>query len=324
MYGTVSEYLPSYHSKGFPRLKRREEGIVKRHAAKRGTVPVLGAITLALLMAVPARSAPPPPSAAPPVIMSYATNEALNRVILPAQTPSFVGGQTPPLEVTPGNRFMKILVSHVALWEKADTGLAISSDQRKRFREILEKTRGEIIQSDALDLRLVQDFEAMLVERHLPAKELAALNARIGEVEGKEGMQFVTALKELQAVLSGPQIMTLKRLNEAALPTPDISITPAFMFADRMLSIRWQEAMKPPTSRNVRESLSLRYQKARKWLYSLAAEKTVSDRRVADLLASPFVDMEAFGELEKTAGPLEGKFWGTFLRVATLLSPPAR
>ena len=296
---------------------------MKTHALARWTFPVMGGAALALAFALPARSgtvhsAPPPP------LESYATDKALNRLVLPAQTPSFVGGQTPPMEVTPGNRFMGILVSHVALWEKADSGLAISSDQRRRFREVLLKAREKIIKSDAEDLRLVQLFEAMLVRTHLPAKKLAAANARIGEVEGKEGMQFVSALKELQAVLTGPQIMTLKRMNETVLPSSDVTVTSALMFADRMLSIRWQLAMKSPLSAKARESLSARYDKARNWLFSLAAEKTVSDRRVGDLLAKPFVDMEAFGELEKTAGPLEGRFWGTFLRIVTLLSPPAR
>ena len=281
----------------------------------------IGGAALALFSALPALAAPSPSHPALPTVAGFSTDDALNRVILPAQTPSFVGGQTPPLAVTPGNRFMEILVGHATLWEKPESGLAITSDQRHRLREILIRSRAAIIKSDAADLRLVQLFEAMLVETHVPQKKLAALNARIGEVEGKEGMQFVGALKEMQAVLSAPQIMTLRNLNETVLPSSNVSVSSALMFADRMLSIRWEKAMEETRSATARDNLARRYHKARNWLWSLAAEKTVSDRTVNDLLSMPFVDMEAFGELEKKAGPLEGKFWGTFLRVVTLLSP---
>ena len=297
-----------------------------RNLGTRWTFAIAGGFFLFLLTGSPVHAADTKGSPAlktPSPAGGFATFDSLNRIILPAQTPSYVGGQTPPLEVTPGNRFMGILVSHAALWEKAQTGLAITSDQRQRLRVILEKTRGALIKSDAVDLRLVQLFEAMLVRRRVPAKEIAALNARIGEVEGKEGMQFVGALKEMQAVLTAPQIQTLKQLNDTVLPSPNVSVTSALMFTDRMLSLRWQKLV-PSLPKKAREDLARRYAKARRWLWSLATEKTISDREVADILGKPFVDMQAFGEIEKTAGPLEGKFWGTFLRIVALLNPNAR
>lgn len=281
-----------------------------------------GGMALSALAMLPAQAAKVS-QAPPPSLGSFATDDALNRIILPAQTPSFVGGQAPPLEVTPGNRFMQVLVCHAALWGKADTGIALTSDQRARLVQILTRTRAAIIKSDAADLRLVQLFEAMLVRGHIPQKQLAALNVRIGEVEGKEGMQFVSALKEMQAVLTAPQIQTLRQKNETVLPSSNVSVTSALMFADRMLSLRWKTLV-PMLSKRSKEAMAARYRKARTWLWSLAAEKTVSDRNVKDLLDKPFVDMAAYETLEKTAGPLEGKFWGTFLRIVSLLSPAPR
>ena len=296
---------------------------VRRIVISRRTVGMGGGLLLVLMASLPVHGAGVKKGAVtPPSLGGYATDDALNRVVIPAQTPSFVGGQKPPMAVTPGNRFMRILVSHVALWESPETGLAISADQRKRFREILLKTRPELIRNDATDLRLVQLFEAFLVRKKVPEKRLHALNARIGEIEGKEAMEFLSALKELQAVLTAPQIQMLRQKNETELPSDNVSVSSALMFADRMLSIRWQRVMAGSLPAKSREGLARRYHKARNWLWSLAAEKTVSDRSVDDLLSKPFVDMEAFGEIEKKAGPLEGKFWGTFLRIVTLLQSP--
>ncbi len=249
-------------------------------------------------------------------------DETLNRVILPLETPSFAGGQIPPAEVTPGNRFMKILSEHLRLWQDDRTGLALSSDQKKALRSILVSTRSDLIGQDATDFRLVQLFEAALAEKDLPSADLEALNARIGEVEGREGQRFVSALKEMQAVLTEPQISTLKQKEEAILPSADISLTPALLFADRILALRWKILMERPLSGSWRSDLDLRYTKARNWLYSLASEKTVYDRKIDDVLSEPFVDMGRFIDLESKAGPLEAKFWGTFLRIVRLLSPP--
>lgn len=298
---------------------------VRRIDISRGKLGLCGGFLLVLMASFPVHAAEVKkgPITAPS-LGGYAVDDSLNRVVIPAQTPSFVGGQSPPMAVTPGNRFMQILVNHVALWESQKTGLAVSEDQRKRFREILGKVRPELIRSDATDLRLVQLFEALLVGKRVPEKRLHALNARIGEVEGKEAMQFLSSLKELQAVLTAPQIEMLRQRNRSALPSADVSVSSALMFADRMLSIRWQRVMEGSLSGPARETLARRYHKARNWLWSLAAEKTVSDRSVDDLLSEPFVDMEAFGEIEKKAGPLEGKFWGTFLRIVTLLQSPVR
>jgi len=249
-------------------------------------------------------------------------DNALNQVVLPLATPSFVGGQGPPMEVTPGNRFMKILSEHLRLWQDDRTGLALSSDQKSALRKILVSTRSDLIGTDATDLRFVELFEAALAEKDLPVAELDALNARIGEVEGREGMRFVAAIKEMQAVLTEPQINILKQKEELVLPSADISLTPALQFADRILALRWQLLMKRPLSDSARRDLDARYTKARDWLFSLASEKTVYDRKVDDLLHEPFVDMGRFYDLERKAGPLEVKFWGTFLRIVRLLSPP--
>ena len=252
-------------------------------------------------------------------------DDALNRIILPAQTPSFVGGQAPPLvEVTPGRRFMNVLVSHVALYQNPETGLGLGSDQKAKLRDILEKTRAELIKTDASDFRLVQLFEAALVQKSLPVAALRSLNVRIGEVEGREAGRFVSSLREIQAVLSEPQIATLKQKNVETMPSSDISVSSALSFADRMLAERWQITMHEGLSAKIRTDLAARYRKARNWLWTLAAEKTVSDRNVDDVLNAPFVDMAVLDSLEKKAGPLEGKFWETFLRIAVLLNLPPR
>jgi len=255
----------------------------------------------------------------------FGIDDSLNRVVIPAQTPSFVGGQEPPLmEVTPGNRFMKILVAHVALYQDSRTGLGLTDDQKARLRGILEKTRAELIKTDAADLRLVQLFEAALSKRVVPVPALRSLNVRIGETEGREAGRFVASLQEMQAVLSLAQISTLKQKNAEVLPSSDIAVSSALAFADRILAMRWQAAMARKMPSKARYDLAARYRKARVWLWSLAAEKTVSDRNVDDLLASPFVDMAKLDTLEKTAGPLEGRFWATFLRIVVLLNPPSR
>ena len=249
-------------------------------------------------------------------------DDALNQVILPLSTPSFAGGQRPPLEVTPGNRFMKVLLDHLRLWSDDRTGLALSADQKSRLRTLVVSTRSDLIGADAQDFRLVELFEAALVEKTLSPGALASLNTRIGEVEGKEGMRFVAALKEMQAILTEPQIEILRERGNAVPPVSDVSLTSAFTFADRMLALRWQILMARHLSPQTRSKIDRRYVKARNWLLSLAAEKTVYDRQVDDLLNQPFVDMEAFDDIERKAGPLEGKFWGTFLRIVRLLSPP--
>ena len=249
-------------------------------------------------------------------------DDALNQVILPLSTPTFTGGQRPPLEVTPGNRFMEVLLDHLRLWTDDRTGLALSSDQKTRLRSIVVSTRSDLIGADAQDFRLVELFEAALAEKTLSPGALASLNTRIGEVEGKEGMRFVAALKEMQAILSEPQIEILRQRANTVLPVSDVSLTSAFTFADRMLALRWQILMGRHLSPKTRAEVDRRYVKARNWLVSLAAEKTVYDRRVEDLLNQPFVDMGAFDDIERKAGPLEGKFWGTFLRIVRLLSPP--
>ena len=249
-------------------------------------------------------------------------DDSLNRVILPMELPSFAGAQTSPLAVTPGNQFMKILVDHLRLWTSERTGLALSSDQKKRLREIVVSTRADIIGTDAQDFRLVELFEAALAGKVLPSGALSSINTRIGEVEGREGMRFVAALKEMQAVLTEPQIDILRGQQNAVLPTSEISLTSAFLFADRILALRWKILMERPLPPATRSDIDRRYRKARNWLVSLAAEKTVSDRTIDDILNQPFVDMGAFDEAERKAGPLEGKFWGTFLRIVKLLSPP--
>ncbi|MGC8529915.1 MAG: hypothetical protein ACP5OP_06945 [Leptospirillia bacterium] len=249
-------------------------------------------------------------------------DDALNQVILPLSTPNFAGGQRPPLEVTPGNRFMKILLDHLRLWSDERSGLALSTDQKSRLRSIVLSTRSDLIEADARDLRLVELFEAALTEKRLSPGALASLNTRIGEVEGKEGMRFVNALKEMQAILNEPQIEILRQRKNVVLPVSDVSLTSAFTFADRMLALRWQILMESHLSPQTRAQIDHRYVKARNWLFSLAAEKTVYDRQVEDLLNQPFVDMGAFDDIERKAGPLEGKFWGTFLRIVQLLSPP--
>lgn len=254
----------------------------------------------------------------------YGIEDGLNRLVIPAQTPSFVGGQVPPLaEVTPGNRFMHILYDHGALYLNPGTGLGLSAGQRTRIRNILEEARTDLIKTDSQDLRLVQLFEAALVSKVVPMAALNAINMRIGGVEGRESVRFLSALRDLQGVLNEAQISSLRSLDDTRLPAPDIAITPALAFADRILAIRWRAAMDILRAPRERTALAARASKARKWLWTLAAEKTVSDRDVNDLLGSPFVDMARLDQVEKTAGPLEGKFWETFMRIVSLLNPPA-
>ncbi len=296
-------------------------------SAGRGVAGFMGGLALALSLWQPLPSGAATLNVSSPEKGHWGTSglaidDSLNRVILPLELPSFAGGQTPPLAVTPGNQFMKILVDHLRLWTSERTGLALSSDQKKRLREIVVSTRADIIGTDAQDFRLVELFEAALAGKVLPSGALSSINTRIGEVEGREGMRFVAALKEMQAVLTEPQIDILRGQQNAVLPTSEISLTSAFLFADRILALRWKILMERPLPPATRSDIDRRYRKARNWLVSLAAEKTVSDRTIDDILNQPFVDMGAFDEAERKAGPLEGKFWGTFLRIVKLLSPP--
>jgi hypothetical protein len=162
------------------------------------------------------------------------------------------------------------------------------------------------------------------MQKTIPVAALRSLNVRIGETEGREAGRFVSSLKEIQAVLNESQIATLKQKNADVLPASDTSVSSALAFADRILSLRWQMAMQKGFPEKTRIELAGRYRKARNWLWSLASEKTISDRNVGDVLDAPFVDMAKLDVLEKKGGPLEGKFWETFLRIAELLNSSPR
>jgi hypothetical protein len=260
--------------------------------------------------------------------MTWDEASSLSRWVVPFQTRSFVGVQgserEKPMTVTPGNRFMCILKEHV----REDFRLRkapLSSLQKKKMVHILVGARDRLIEKDAMDLALIQRFEAEVLTPSVDLAAVGRLNERIGAIEGEEGAIFLSSLKSLQGILSPDQKKALVEQNAVGIPSMKVDLSSAVFFADRILSIRWallsrEEGLSDSSTRN---RYLATYQKEREAINRLGTVMTIDNRREEDLLWSPLVDFRALSAQYRKAGPDEGGFWGELVKALGKLNPPA-
>ncbi len=216
---------------------------------------------------------------------------------------------------------MKILADHAVLWTRPENGLVFSSKQRARLRSLLAGARDALISSDAIDLRLRQLLEAELLRKRISPATLRSFRTRIEEVEGRERSRFVSVFTKMQGVLTSVQRLVLERTLRTPLPSSRISFPSAFFFAERLLALR-KGAIKGSTLPSLdQDDLVSRYQEARKRLFVLAAEKSMADRNLDDLLNRPLFDRPAFEALENADLYCSGRFWDAFFGIAALPGP---
>ena len=168
--------------------------------------------------------------------MSWDEATALSRWVIPFQTRGFVGVQGKERErtmtVTPGNRFLCILKEHAKRYFRLDAP-SLTDRQKKKIVRLLVHTRDRLIEKDALDLSLIQRFEAQVTTASVDVAALDRLNEQIGAIEGEEGAIFLTSMKSLQGILSSTQKKALLERNVAGIPSMKVDLSSAVFFADQ-------------------------------------------------------------------------------------------
>ncbi|EQD79737.1 hypothetical protein B1A_01575 [mine drainage metagenome] len=154
--------------------------------------------------------------------MSWEEAASLSRWVVPFQTRGFVGVQGSerdnPMTVTPGNQFLCILKDHAKRYFRL-AAPPLTDSQKKRVVRLLVRTRDSLIEKDALDLSLIQRFEAQVLTTSVDVAALDRLNEQIGAIEGEEGEIFLSSMKSLQGILTSAQKKhSLKRMLWGSLP----------------------------------------------------------------------------------------------------------
>ncbi len=259
--------------------------------------------------------------------MSWDEATALSRWVIPFQTRGFVGVQGKERErtmtVTPGNRFLCILKEHAKRYFRLDAP-SLTDRQKKKIVRLLVHTRDRLIEKDALDLSLIQRFEAQVTTASVDVAALDRLNEQIGAIEGEEGAIFLTSMKSLQGILSSTQKKALLERNVAGIPSMKVDLSSAVFFADRILSIRWNRLsrMEGLSDASIRKQYLAIYEKERASVTRLGIVMTINNRHEEDLLDRPVVDFSALSAQYRKAGPDEGAFWGELVKAIGKLNPP--
>ena len=259
--------------------------------------------------------------------MSWDEATALSRWVIPFQTRGFVGVQGKERErtmtVTPGNRFLCILKEHAKRYFRLDAP-SLTDRQKKKIVRLLVHTRDRLIEKDALDLSLIQRFEAQVTTASVDVAALDRLNEQIGAIEGEEGAIFLTSMKSLQGILSSTQKKALLERNVARIPSMKVDLSSAVFFADRILSIRWNRLsrMEGLSDASIRKQYLAIYEKERASMTRLGIVMTINNRHEEDLLDRPVVDFSALSAQYRKAGPDEGAFWGELVKAIGKLNPP--
>ena len=259
--------------------------------------------------------------------MSWDEATALSRWVIPFQTRGFVGVQGKERErtmtVTPGNRFLCILKEHAKRYFRLDAP-SLTDRQKKKIVRLLVHTRDRLIEKDALDLSLIQRFEAQVTTASVDVAAFDRLNEQIGAIEGEEGAIFLTSMKSLQGILSSTQKKALLERNVAGIPSMKVDLSSAVFFADRILSIRWNRLsrMEGLSDASIRKQYLAIYEKERASMTRLGIVMTINNRHEEDLLDRPVVDFSALSAQYRKAGPDEGAFWGELVKAIGKLNPP--
>jgi len=260
--------------------------------------------------------------------MSWDEATALSRWVIPFQTRGFVGVQGKERErtmtVTPGNRFLCILKEHAKRYFRLDAP-SLTDRQKKKIVRLLVHTRDRLIEKDALDLSLIQRFEAQVITASVDVSALDRLNEQIGAIEGEEGAIFLTSMKSLQGILSSTQKKALLERNVAGIPSMKVDLSSAVFFADRILSIRWNRLsrMEGLSDASIRKQYLAIYEKERASMTRLGIVMTINNRHEEDLLERPVVDFPALSAQYQKSGPDEGAFWGELVKAIGKMNPPA-
>lgn len=185
-------------------------------------------------------------------------------------------------------------------------------------------TRDRLIEKDALDLSLIQRFEAQVTTASVDVAAFDRLNEQIGAIEGEEGAIFLTSMKSLQGILSSTQKKALLERNVAGIPSMKVDLSSAVFFADRILSIRWNRLsrMEGLSDASIRKQYLAIYEKERASMTRLGIVMTINNRHEEDLLDRPVVDFSALSAQYRKAGPDEGAFWGELVKAIGKLNPP--
>lgn len=260
--------------------------------------------------------------------MTWDEASSLSRWVVPFQTRGFVGVQggerENPMTVTPGNRFLCILKEHAKRYFRLDAP-PLTDSQKKRIVRLLVHTRDRLIEKDALDLSLIQRFEAQVVTTSVDVAALMRLNEQIGAIEGEEGGIFLSSMKSLQGILSSSQKNGLMERNVVEIPSMRVDLSSAVFFADRILSIRWNLLSRAEglSDASTRKKYLLIYQKERAEVTRLGIAMTINNRHEEDLLDRPVVDFSTLSAQYQKSGPGEGAFWGELVKALGRLNPPA-
>jgi hypothetical protein len=260
--------------------------------------------------------------------MSWEEASSLSRWIVPFQTRGFVGVQGSewdnPMTVTPGNQFLCILKEHAKRYFRLDAP-PLTDSQKKRIVRLLVRSRDRMIEKDALDLSLIQRFEAQVVMASVDVTALERLNEQIGAIEGEEGRIFLSSMKSLQGILSSVQKKGLIERNVVEIPSMMVDLSSAVFFADRILSIRWNLLSRTEglSDASTRKKYLLTYQKERAEITRLGISMTINNRHEEDLLERPVVDFSALSAQYQKSGPDEGAFWGELVKAIGKMNPPA-
>jgi len=260
--------------------------------------------------------------------MTWNEAASLSRWVVPFQTRGFVGVQGSEREnamtVTPGNQFLCILKEHAKRYFRLESP-SLTDIQKKKMVRLLVRSRDRLIEKDALDLSLIQRFEARVVTPSVDVSAMDRLNEQIGAIEGEEGEIFLSSMKSLQGILTSAQKKTLVEKNVVGIPSMKVDLSSAVFFADRILSIRWNLLSRADGLSDVstRNRYLATYQKERASMTRLGIAMTINNRHEEDLLDRPVVDFAALSKQYQKAGPDEGDFWGELVKALGKLNPPA-
>lgn len=207
----------------------------------------------------------------------------------------------------PGRRAIRVLARHSALWETPRLGLGLSSGQRRRIRRIIRSTRAAMIASATEDLRLRELFESSLLSRQVSLGTLRRLRGRIDAVEAREIARFASSFRALQGILTATQRLILRQNAALPLPVARIALFSGFSGSLSLLALREREFPAGPESAGTLRRLTV-----------LAAERTIAERALEDLLNRPLVERTDFDRLEQEVSLRSRRFWNGYFDLLLL------
>lgn len=165
-----------------------------------------------------------------------------------------------------------------------------------------------MIASATEDLRLRELFEAALLSKQSSLETLRGLRARIDAVEARETARFISSFQALQGILTATQRLILRQNAALPLPVARTNLFSGFSGSLSLLTLREGEFPTGPESAGALRRLTV-----------LAAERTIAERDLEDLLNRPLVERTDFDRLEQEVSLRSRRFWNAYFDLLLLM-----